>query len=321
MRKPTSPNYYFWLLLGLSLLLIGFGVILSWSYSQRWLNLLWQACQNGLSYLAGHPSMSWRFVVPIVILVVVARAGISLIEQIKATRRLSYFFLPFRETPPARLQRLLYDHAVPLEDVVFLKLAARRAFCLGFWRPRIWLTAGLVELLSDQELAAVVAHEVYHYRRRDPLRLLIGRALQSAFFFLPLMADLARASEIHQEVAADQLAVRYLGDDLPLLCALQKLLQQSTPGRLDPMAAYNSFNVTEARLQRLIYPATPIRWGNYAIKFLVNLAIILSLGSTLFLSSAQPVANQTRINACLMESFNASQSPLPPLQNYTPAPF
>jgi hypothetical protein len=213
-----------------------------------------------------------------------------------------HLFLPLRETPPARLQALLVAHDLSTDDLVYLNLPATRAFCLGFWRPRIWLTAGLTNLLTDDELAAVLAHEAYHCRRRDPLRLLISRAVKSAFFFLPLVGNLAKLAELQQEIAADQAVIETMGDDLPLLCSLQKLLTQGTPRTPMPKATVTPFNVTEARLRRLIYPAhcAPFTWRNSLANWFINAGVMMFLYGIVVLST-QPVIQHQEVGACLIE--------------------
>jgi Zn-dependent protease with chaperone function len=64
-------------------------------------------------------------------------------------------------------------------EIVVVAGAAPIAFCSGLLRPRIFVSQGALRRLSAAELLAVVAHESHHADRRDPLRLLIGRALAS----------------------------------------------------------------------------------------------------------------------------------------------
>lgn len=160
-----------------------------------------------------HRALTWQLIILILIFVVIIRGCWSLVEQVWNTQQLVRLFFPLRETPPARLRGLLESQGLSAESTVFLNLTTNHAFCLGFWQPRIWLTAGLVNLLTDEELTAVLTHEVHHCRHRDPLRLLIVRALRAAFFFLPLIGNLAKAIELQQETEADQSTIRHLGDD------------------------------------------------------------------------------------------------------------
>jgi Zn-dependent protease with chaperone function len=83
-----------------------------------------------------------------------------------------------------------------------------QAFCAGYLRPRVYISQAALDLLSDAELQAVLAHEHHHRRVRDPLRLASGRILTQALFFLPaLRALFGRYSDL-AELNADGAAVR-----------------------------------------------------------------------------------------------------------------
>lgn len=308
LKTRNLSNYAFWLLVLVTLLLAGLGVALvNWQYRQSWIQTVWHVCQSGLQNLGQHWTITWQLVVLIIISVVVIRGGQSIGHQVRSTRRFAHLFLPLRETPPARVQSLLATHNLSVENIVYLNLTATHAFCLGFWRPRIWLTAGIVDLLTDEELTAVLVHEDYHCRRRDPLRLLISRALKSTFFFLPLVRDLANFVELQQEIAADQSVIEYLGDDLPLLCSLQKLLTQGIQETRLAGATLTPFNITEARLRRLVYPSqsTPFSWRNTIANGLINIGVAVFLYGV-FLLSTQPVIKHQEIGACLIDGTTIS---------------
>jgi hypothetical protein len=83
-----------------------------------------------------------------------------------------------------------------------------QAFCAGYLRPRVYISQAALNLLSDTELHAVLAHEYHHRRVRDPLRLACGRILSQALFFLPALRTLfGRYSDV-AELNADGAAVR-----------------------------------------------------------------------------------------------------------------
>lgn len=303
LKRPNRSQYAFWLLVFMTFALAGAGMGLAgWQYRRGWVQTIWHLCQSGLQNLGQHGSVVWQLVILATVVAVLLRAGWSMGQQVWSTRRFVRLFWPLRETPPARLQALLAAHNLSTEDVVYLNLPATHAFCLGFWRPRIWLTAGLVDLLTGEELAAVLAHEAYHCQRRDPLRLLLSRAVKSAFFFLPLVGDLAKLVELQQEIAADQAVIERMGDDLPLLCSLQKLLTQGSSKTPLPRATVTPFNVTEARLRRLIYPAqaAPFRWRNSLANWFVNVGVVMFLYGIVLLST-QPVIQHQEVGACLIE--------------------
>jgi Zn-dependent protease with chaperone function len=103
------------------------------------------------------------------------------------------------------------------------------AFCYGLLRPRICASLGLARHLEAREVEAVLRHERYHLRARDPLKLAVGRALATALFFLPVVADLLRRYELARELAADRRAVAEMRGSRPLAGALYQLLTAPAP--------------------------------------------------------------------------------------------
>jgi hypothetical protein len=105
-----------------------------------------------------------------------------------------------------------------------------QAFCVGFARPRVYVSRRAAELLSEAELAAVVAHEAYHARRRDPLRLLLLAILGDALFFMPALRALRRRYAALAELAADEAALAAVGDPSHLAAALLQFGETSADG-------------------------------------------------------------------------------------------
>ena len=81
---------------------------------------------------------------------------------------------------------------------------------VGFLRPLILLPPEGVASLSTTELRAVLAHEDHHRRRRDPLRILLGRALQAILFFYPPIYLVLRGLAETNELLADRAALHHV---------------------------------------------------------------------------------------------------------------
>jgi hypothetical protein len=141
-------------------------------------------------------------------LLALARAAIVLSRGISAHRRLSGGL-------PVRAQR-----EVAGRSVVVLAGQRPMAFCAGLLRPRIFVSEGAFARLRPDELAAVVAHEAHHAARRDPLRILVARAIGDAFAPVPAGRALSRREQALAELAADAAAVRGSGGAGPLAAAL-----------------------------------------------------------------------------------------------------
>lgn len=94
------------------------------------------------------------------------------------------------------------------------------AFCAGLLRPQVYISTGALERLDRRELRAVLAHEAHHASCRDPLRLLLIRAVGDGLFFLPALRRMSRHYATATELAADEAAVRGGGGPQPLAAAM-----------------------------------------------------------------------------------------------------
>lgn len=104
-----------------------------------------------------------------------------------------------------------------------------QAFCAQLVRPRIYLSTGALIALDDDELRAVLAHERHHQQRRDPLRLLVARALGDGLFFLPVLRRLRQRYAELAEMAADDAAVAATGNRSILASALLRFGERADP--------------------------------------------------------------------------------------------
>jgi Zn-dependent protease with chaperone function len=100
------------------------------------------------------------------------------------------------------------DPKVPGALVVDHPAAA--AYCLPGLRPEIVISAGALDLLDSDELAAVLAHERAHLRERHDLVLLPFLALLRAFSWAGITTRAYRAVGLLLEMHADDLVLRQL---------------------------------------------------------------------------------------------------------------
>ena len=95
----------------------------------------------------------------------------------------------------------------------------------GFLGPRILLPASLVRGWRNEDLDAVLLHELVHVQRWDPAARAVGNLLQVLYFFHPLVWWVGRRLEEAREQACDDAVVRrlqggkrvYIGALLPLV--------------------------------------------------------------------------------------------------------
>src|SRR5256712_9344660 len=126
------------------------------------------------------------------------------------------------------------------------------SFCYWFLRPRICLSTALVERLDPDELRAVLYHERYHLRQRDPLRQIVARYFAAGLYVVPVVDELLAFHTLPQGVEADQEAVPASGDVRSLASALYKLLPDADHVSLGLLVAVRPPAVTEARIEQLV---------------------------------------------------------------------
>jgi hypothetical protein len=189
------------------------------------------------------------------VILVLATCGIalglgSLFRQLLTSVALIRSLLARRVAVPRRVARLARELAlVGRIDVVADKRPF--SFCYWFRRPRICLSTALVRRLDDDELRAVLIHEHYHLRHRDPLRVVVARYFAAGLYVVPIVDELASFYALQKEIAADEAAVGRLGV-APLARALYKLLPDAPDGELGLLMPVTGLSVTEARIDRLV---------------------------------------------------------------------
>lgn len=224
-------------------------------------------------------------------------AGVGhLLQQLLATRRLV----------GALRQRGLGTVPAPVEGMArTLRLGGRvevaldrdvYAFSFGVWPPRVMLSTGMLDLLTPEELHALLLHEAYHVRTLDALKVAIARAMARALFFVPLAQDLAHGYLIHKELAADEHVMREMGDRWPLASALYKLARRAQDCTVAGAVAGGSGDAA-LRIQHLLaYPGA------------VTIPVIGSRARAL--ASAMTVALLIGLSAAVLGTAGASARPV-----------
>jgi Zn-dependent protease with chaperone function len=191
------------------------------------------------------------------LVLVLATCGISLglavlLRQLAATAMLIRTLVARKVPVPGRVR--LASAGLDLNGRIDVVADDRPfSFCYWFLRPRICISTALVERLDREELRAVLLHERYHLRQRDPLRLVVARYFAAGLYVVPVVDELLRFYTLQKEIAADQSAVRSAdGGVSALASALYKLLPDADDVSLGLLVPVSSLSVTEARIDQLV---------------------------------------------------------------------
>lgn len=130
-------------------------------------------------------------------------------------------------------------------------------FVAGVLRPRIYCDPRQLAELTTEQGRAVLLHEQYHQRRRDPLRLQCDHALRPLARLSPALAACLDARAVSYEIAADRHALRHGASRGDMAGALTAMLD------LDGVQLAPAFaSAFELRVRALADPgdvASPVR--------------------------------------------------------------
>ncbi|MFW0778585.1 MAG: M56 family metallopeptidase [Rickettsiales bacterium] len=168
------------------------------------------------------------------------------------------------------------------DDVVILQAPQPLAFASGLLKPKCFLTSGLIQQLTEQELAIVIAHERAHICHKDGIKkwlFTLLAALYPAGITQQLQSQFSMATEL---LADARVSRRFSPFDVAQTLIKAARLQRRYG--LDIAASANTFvaNDVDQRVRALIIPS-----AGRAFPWLPSLALLLL--TTLFCSVAVDV--------------------------------
>jgi Zn-dependent protease with chaperone function len=167
--------------------------------------------------------------IQVMLLVVAGLIFGSLARFLYGTYQLNYVLLgavPLKATQHAHLAKDMRAkgtsaHMVP--EIWVSDIDAPLAFTTGLLFPRIYITNTLLQLLTHDEIMAVLCHEWAHVLRRDNLWNWLVRLLCDVVWFLPGNHVAWRQMVASQDEACDVLAATMTRQPLALARALVKI--------------------------------------------------------------------------------------------------
>lgn len=199
----------------------------------------------------------------------------SLRSQLRATHDLSRRIEGITLPVPVDVERAARGAGLD-GRVVLVDAEEPFAFAYGLWHPRVVVSRGLASA-PPEELEAVFAHERYHVRNLDPLKVLLTRTLSATFFYFPVLRVLHRRYVAGRELAADRRALEAHGRR-PLVSVLHRVVAGPEWTELRAAAAMGDPALLEARVEQLETGREPVltktRWQLVALTAFVASALV-----------------------------------------------
>lgn len=169
--------------------------------------------------------------------VAISKAMISLLACYRLVRR--YGLVSVEDYPEVigTLGQLAHKVRVTVPGLIITDKKYAQSFTFGFWKPVIVLSQSLVDNLDQDELEAVLAHEIAHIVRKDSLFNWVAVFLRDTMFFAPVVYWGFKRLVSEKEKAADDITVLLTKKPLAFAQALIKVW------RMSPKSLFTDFSL------------------------------------------------------------------------------
>lgn len=192
-----------------------------------------------------------------------------------------------------KFARLLRQSGLPKNVKLLISSNVNGPMTLGLFKPIVLVPIGFLCGLPQDEVEAVLMHELAHIRRHDYALNLVQTAVKTVLFFHPAVHIIARWADQDREQACDDLAISQGRDPLALIRGLATLRLQSGPA-LTMTATGNGENTPlMTRLTRLAGQTPSRARPEYIVMSVLSMLLIGSvyLGSSSS-ANAHPVPEE-----------------------------
>lgn len=197
----------------------------------------------------------------LVTLLAVIKGGLSIYATRKIVRR--YGYAQPSEYPDLfrTLEKLCHKAGVDMPRLIVTGDKFARAFTMGYRKPVIILSTGVLEALDNDELETLLAHELGHITRNDSIIMWGAVFLRDLMFFAPVVYWIFRDLSCEKEMASDDYAIKLTNKPMAFAEALIKVWRLSPKNLFDNLILDNFMphpnfvtysGILEHRVRRII---------------------------------------------------------------------
>jgi beta-lactamase regulating signal transducer with metallopeptidase domain len=208
------------------------------------------------------------------------------LHQIRTTR-----IEPMGAAWDKHLDKLAARLQIPRKVKLLISQHVQVPVMLGFLKPLILLPVAMVNNLTEEQLEAVLLHELAHIKRNDYLLNIFQSIVETILFFNPFVWLISKIIRIEREHCCDDLVIANTVQPLQYAHALVALEQYRLTANRLTMAAADSKQHLFHRIKRIMEMKT--KHLNYSQKFLAVLIIATGLVSIAWLNPAKGKSNET----------------------------
>ena len=201
-------------------------------------------CTLTLTWLAGFMVFAVRW----------AKGSVSLARVV----RTNYGLVPSREMQILKRVRSWLGLKQDVDILVSAKVA--EAGLWGIWRSRVLLPEEAASRLSDEELEAVMLHELLHAERRDNLAVVLQKTMTALLWFYPLAWLIDRKLSEEREQACDEEVLRLRQSPETYISGILKVARACVEQRLVGTSSIGGASL-KRRMKHLLSAGPPRELG------------------------------------------------------------
>ncbi|MFH1195517.1 MAG: M56 family metallopeptidase [bacterium] len=164
---------------------------------------------------------------------------------------------------------------------------------VGYFKPVILIPLGLLLAIPENQLEAIILHELAHIKRRDFLVNILQNILEVIFFFNPFVWLISSNIRSEREHCCDDMVVKFSGDTISYIKALANISAIDPDKSGYAMALSLNQNHLFKRIDRII------KMKNYKSNFnrVIISALVLAIGiAFLSISAVNGYASPQSVN-------------------------
>ena len=176
------------------------------------------------------------------------------------------------------LKRVRSQLQLTQEVVILVSDKVTAAGLWGIWRPTVLLPEAAASRLSDEELEAVMLHELLHVERRDNLAIVLQKSLLALLWFYPLIWLLDKKLFEERERACDEEVVRLRQSPKTYISGILKIVRACVEQQLVGTSSIGGSGL-KRRIRHLLSTETPSTLGVPERSLVIGLAAALCIFS------------------------------------------
>lgn len=166
-------------------------------------------------------------------------------------------------------------------EIIVIKESAFVAMSYGLLRPKILISTAVFNQFQDEEIEAILLHELYHCKAYHPLQMILLTIVSKGLAFVPVIKELTHYYAIWTEVLADRYAISCMNTEVPIGKVLLSLIKRNTNSTVGAGTHFAN-EAVNYRIKQIIDPSGDIRISmtnrkTLIISFVVLIAMSLLL--------------------------------------------